>query len=112
MLGDDYKNDWICLGSDIDTGDGQIVEVAEDMLRAILGKYPTIIVYQAWWDSFEGVKARELLANSIQGDDVQEYLESENHFEDIYDKTARLIFSGLSTSAENAFLQWKEHKEN
>lgn len=106
VLGDDYKNDWICFGADINNGDGHISGMVRRMVGRMVEAYHSTVLEQAFWETTLGEVERKYIILGIKEDGSELELDIPD-FDEMLGIIKAQVYEPIHTQADKDYLDFE-----
>lgn len=109
VLGEDYKNDWICFGADINNGDGGVCGMVRGMVNRMVEAYHSTIIEQAYWETNYGQIELGCIIAGIESDGSKHHHDITDYF-DMFDSVTTEIYEPIHAQADNDYLEFENER--
>lgn len=106
VLGDDYKNDWICFGADINEGDGEICEMVKGMVSRMVEAYHSTVLEQAFWETGLGAVERKYIILGIKENGSELVLDIPD-FDEMLEIIKDKVYEPIHAQADEDYLEFE-----
>ncbi len=110
VLGDDYKNDWICFGADINEGDGGICRMVRSMVNRMVEAYHATIIEHAYWETNDGQIELACIIAGIEKDGSKLQHEMSDYY-DMFESVTTEIYEPIHVQADSDYLEFENERE-